>query len=71
MDLSIRVGTRPQPGTWPRVIILVIVIITVLVADRLGYTLPGVITLLLGTSGTAAQVARALLAPRGREEEAR
>jgi hypothetical protein len=64
VELSIRVGTRPQPGTWPRVIILVIVIVTVLVAVRLGYSLPGVITLVLGAGAAAAQVARALLSSR-------
>jgi hypothetical protein len=64
VDLSIRLGTYPQPGTWPRVVILVIVVITVLAAVRLGYGLSGVVTLVLGAGLAAAQIARALLSSR-------
>ena len=64
MDLlCIRVGTRPQPGTWPRVVVLIIIIVTVFVSVRLGYSLPDVITLILGAGLAGAQVTRALLAP--------
>jgi len=44
------------------VIVLVIILVAVLAAVRLGYSLPDVITLILGAGMAGAQVTRALLA---------
>jgi hypothetical protein len=62
MELSVKVVTRPLPGIWARVVILVIIIVAVVVVWRAGYSLADAVTAILGAGLASIQVARALLA---------
>ena len=60
MELNIKLVTRPLPGIWARVLVLVVFIVIVLVIWRIGYG-PTAIPLVLSAGLVGAQVARALL----------
>lgn len=60
MELSIKLVTRPLPGIWARVLVLVVFIVIVLVIWRVGYG-PAAIPLVLSAGLAGAQVARVLL----------
>jgi hypothetical protein len=62
MELSVRVVTRPLPGTMTRVLVIVVIVVTVLVILRAGYGPVTAIQLAFGAGLAGAQVARALLA---------
>ena len=61
MDLCVNLVTRPVPGMWTRVVVLIVVVIAVVVLWQAGYSLPDATTLVLGTGYTCARVARSLI----------
>jgi len=62
MRCSTGVMPRPRPDTWPRVIVLVIVLAAALAGICAGYPVPEVIALVAGAGLAGAHVAQALLA---------
>jgi uncharacterized membrane protein YoaK (UPF0700 family) len=59
MNLCVRLAARPCPETWPRLVV-VLVILTVVTVPllRSGYNLPDLMTFFLGASVAGAQAAR-------------
>ena len=68
MNLCIKLTARPCPDTWPRlVVVLVILIVVTAPLIRSGYNLPDLMTFFLGAGVAGAQAARprAALTPGG------
>jgi hypothetical protein len=61
VELSVRLVTRPRPGTRARVLVLVIVAVLMVVWGS-GYEPVTAISLILGAGFAGTQVARALIA---------
>lgn len=61
VELSVRLVTRPRPGTRTKVVVLVIIIVAVLVAWGMGREPVTAVSLVLGAGLAGAQVARALI----------
>lgn len=60
MNCSVRVMTRPVPGTWPRVAVLVIILVLAATTVRAGYQPLDVIIFFLVTGLAGARVAQAM-----------
>lgn len=61
MHLCIRVVTTPQPETWLRLIVVMVILIVVTTpVIRDGYTLPDLIAFFLGAGVAGAQAAQPL-----------
>src|SRR5277367_2483779 len=58
MELSVKVVTRPLPGIYSKIFIVIIIIVTVLVAGCAGYGPATVAPLVLVTGLAGARVAR-------------
>jgi hypothetical protein len=59
MNLCIKLAAKPRPDTWPRlVVVLVILIVVTVPLIRSGYNLPDVMTFFLGAGVAGAQAAR-------------
>jgi hypothetical protein len=65
VNLCIKLVTKPRPGTWPQLLILVVILLVVtLPVIRAGYNLPDLVTFLLGAGVAGAQATRPLPAIR-------
>lgn len=59
MRACIRLVTTPGPRTWPQMLVTVVILIVVIVPlARNGYSLPDLLTFLLGAGVAGAQATR-------------
>jgi len=65
MDLSVRLITRPIPGIWTRITILIIIVIALLAAWTAGYGAVTTVSVALGAGLLAGRVRPALTASAG------